>query len=77
MDTDETWKYERDWKQYRHMPLGKLLQLHLTLGTSPYSKALADMELERRAYVRDKPFDRILSTGAIVISVIALALRST
>jgi hypothetical protein len=74
MDTSEAWKYERDWKEYRRKPIGELLQLKF-LDMQPYTKTLAEMELERRAFVRDKLIDRILSASAIVISVIALMLR--
>jgi hypothetical protein len=46
-----------------------------TSATGKNIGALAEMELERRAFVRDKLIDRILSASAIVISVVALMLR--
>ena len=73
MDVSEAWKYKRDWKEYRRKPLGELLQLKFS--EYPYKKTFAEMELERRAFVRDILIDRILSASAIIISIIALALR--
>jgi hypothetical protein len=73
MDASEAWKYERDWKTLRRKPLGEILQMKFH-GRLQYDKELAEMELKRRTFVRDKLFDRILSTCAIVISIIALVL---
>jgi hypothetical protein len=63
MDTSEAWKYKRDWKEYRRKPIGELLQLKFS--EYPYKKTLAEMALERRAFVRDKLIDRILSVCAM------------
>jgi hypothetical protein len=71
MDTEEAWKYERDWKALRRKSLGEILQQKFH-GRSDYDKALAEMELKRRTFVWDVLFDRILAASAIVISVIAL-----
>lgn len=47
MDTEEAWKYERDWKALRRKSLGEILQQKFH-GRSDYDKALAEMELKRR-----------------------------
>ena len=72
MDTSEAWKYKRDWKEMRQKPLGEIVQMKFEEGGSPYRKALAEMELKRRTFVRDVLVDRLLAAAAIVISVIAL-----
>jgi hypothetical protein len=71
---DQAAKMEQEWKGYWRKSKGELLRLKF--GEHPFRKALAEMELERRAFVRDKLFDRILAVGAIIISVIALLIRS-
>jgi hypothetical protein len=74
-DMDESSGYEQEWKELRHKRLGAILQMKLA-PRSAAQKEFAEMELERRAFVRDVLIDRILSVCAIVVSVIALLVRS-
>jgi hypothetical protein len=56
----------------RKQSLGALLEAKLRSGTSPFNRALLDMELERRTYVRDRQFDRRVTLVALLLSVLAL-----
>jgi hypothetical protein len=74
--TEKVQEYEHDLNEYRGKHIGELVRLKSRVTASPYEKALAEMEIERRVFVRDKLIDRILAVGAIIVSLIALFIRS-
>lgn len=73
MEAREPEKYEREWKAMRKKSMGELLEFSARGSQSPYTKRLADAELERRTFARDKRIDRWCSFIAIGLSAAALS----
>jgi hypothetical protein len=59
---------QKEFKALRKKTLGKVLEMKFK-GANDYWKFIADMELQRRAFVRDKLIDRYLAGFAIFVSI--------
>ena len=71
MEAREPDAYEREWKAMRKKSMGELLEFSARRGE--YVKRLADAELERRTFARDKRIDRWCAFIAIGLSAAALS----
>ena len=63
---------ESQWRSLRYKKLGEVIEMKLSAQSNATDKFLADMELERRKFVRDVMIDRWIAGGSFIISIVAL-----
>jgi hypothetical protein len=63
---------EYQWRSLRYKKLGEIIEMKLSAQSVATDKFLADMELERRKFVRDVMIDRFLAGISVIIALVAL-----
>jgi len=63
---------DRKWRSLRHKKLSEIIEMKLSVDQYPTDKLLAEMELDRRKFVRDVMIDRFVSIASFIIALFAL-----
>jgi hypothetical protein len=64
---------EDEWLAMRKKSMGELIETKLSAQSGIKDKLLAEMELDRRKFVRDVKIDRIVSIIALLTAIVALS----
>jgi hypothetical protein len=64
---------ESKWHSMRHKKLGEIIEMKLSTDSNRVELFLAEMELERRKFVRDVMIDRFIAGISIIIALGALS----